>query len=160
MLICQHCGQETNERARVCPRCGSPLSLQFSSGFLQPPDSYRSRQYTSQKPPEPAYPAYTYYPPLFLGPHSIGTPPVEEVRTGLFGTSALILGVIAFVSGVNGWMLPIVGVICGIASLPLGALAIRREEKHGISGFLLGTIGLILGLFWIFVVGNLFFGVF
>ncbi|MFQ6106819.1 MAG: hypothetical protein ACE5QF_04440 [Thermoplasmata archaeon] len=135
------------------------LAPQFSVRHLQPPQSYRSRQYATRKPPEPPYPAYQYYPPIFIGPRSAGSFPTEEAAAGRFGYSSLLLGIASVVPGLNGFMLPLVGVVLGILAIPLGSVALHRREKHGMTGIALGVLGLILGLLWISHMGDLFFGI-
>ncbi|MFQ5909681.1 MAG: hypothetical protein ACE5IJ_03045 [Thermoplasmata archaeon] len=159
MLICQHCGSESSENSRVCGRCGKSLAPQFSTQYLQPPQSYRSRQYSSDEPAQPM-PAYTYYPPVFPGPHTTGWSEHERVRipSDFLGTPALISGVVSVVSGIVGWMLPIVGAIFGIIAISLGVAAITRKETYGATGLVLGIIGLMLWALWALNLTDIFYG--
>lgn len=150
MLVCQHCGAESSETARVCGRCGKSLAPQFSTQYLQPPASYRARQYATQEPPESPYPAHQYYPSLyFRAPHAFPHKRPTETPPSPFGTTALICGVVSVTSGILGMYLPIVGIIFGIIAIPFGSVAVVRKEKHGLTGLALGILGLMLGSLWI-----------
>ena len=150
LRVCQHCGSENSEASSVCSKCGSSLAPEHSTQYLQPPQSYYSRQVGVKQAPK-ITPVHQYFPAYYPGPLATGrfARPDREIVSGAFGTAAFLCGVISLMSGVLGMYFPWVGILFGLFAIPLGGAALLFRQKGGVTGIVLGSIGLVLNFVWV-----------
>ena len=104
-------------------------------------------------PEQPGYPSPDPHqppPPSPYGPaapRGTGTlpPPPYGVRPKGLAIAALVVGIVAFLSG----LVPVFGLIAGAAAVVLGILALRRAQGKGmaITGLSLGAVAAVTSLF-------------
>jgi len=93
--------------------------------------------------PQPAAPASPYAPPAPTS--TMGPPPPYGVAPKGLAIAALVVGIVAFLSG----LAPVFGLIVGAAAVVLGILALRRGQSKGfaVTGLALGAVGALTSLF-------------
>ena len=81
--------------------------------------------------------------PVEVQPEAPNTTPQQATTNGL-SVAALVVGIVAFVSG---WI-PLWGVLVGIAALVLGILALKKTNGKGmaIAGIVTGGLGALTGI--------------
>lgn len=143
MGSCNNCGSELPEGARICPTCGHPVG---PSSKDRPPNVPAGPESFQQAPA--------------LGPNEFAQPAYGSKRTDGMAIASMvcgILGVIFFPVGLS--------VVLSIVAIVLGKQSRDRIEAsdgalNGLqfakAGFILGIVGVVLGLFAILVVLAMF----
>jgi len=67
-----------------------------------------------------------------------------ENKKGIFGTLALVAGILSFI--------PIYGMLFGAAAIVLGCIGIRRHQKLAMLGLVLGCAGILANAIYIGVI--------
>ncbi|RIJ54470.1 Ltp family lipoprotein [Clavibacter phaseoli] len=105
-------------------------------------------------PEQPGYPSPDPHQPTPTGPYGPPTPagtatmppppPPYGVRPKGLAVAALVVGIVAFLTG----LAPFFGLIAGAAAVVLGILALRRAQSKGmaITGLSLGAVGAVTSL--------------
>lgn len=77
-------------------------------------------------------------------PQQPGTPTTGPGTPKGLAVAALVAGIVAFLTG----LLPVFGIIVGIAAVVLGILALRRRQPKAlaVTGLALGAVGLVVSL--------------
>ncbi len=77
-----------------------------------------------------------------------------EKKTG-FGIASMVLSII----GLAGFIMPYISIWLSITAIVLSDQQRRRGQTGmGTTGLILGIIGVLSNLFWLFIVGILFLG--
>lgn len=97
--------------------------------------------------------------PYAVGPVSqspTGQPPQQGASSGGLGTASLVLGIIAVVLAFVPVLLHI-GFVVGVLALVFGIVALRRQNRRGLVGVILGSISVVIALVFGTVYGVAFF---
>ncbi len=139
METCNNCGSEVPDGARICPTCGHPVG---SSSKGQP-------SIASPSPwPAPQAPA--------SAPREVAQPPYPSRDTDGMAIASMVCGILG---------ITFFPVVLSIVAIVLGKQSRDRIEasdgalnglQYAKAGFILGIIGLALGLLVVFVVLALF----
>ncbi|MEV6680314.1 DUF4190 domain-containing protein [Streptomyces erythrochromogenes] len=126
--------------AATPPPAAGPASAAYGYPVAQPGYGY---------PGDAGYPGYPGYPAQQGYPFPGAYQPYGRAPSNGFGTTALVLGILAVVGCVTSF----IAVALGIAAVVFGALgkgkANRGEADNGgmaLAGIILGAIGIVLGL--------------
>jgi len=79
--------------------------------------------------------------------HSLLMPPKLygiENKKGIFGTLALVCGILSFI--------PVYGMLFGAAAIVLGCIGIHRHQKLAVLGLVLGSVGILANIVYLAII--------
>jgi len=146
-MNCQNCHEPLEPGAAFCGNCGYPVGAAPSaSAPLQNNPLPAINDQTAQPPAEPNY----QQPPQQTMPTTAQKPPSYAIATPgqHVGETSALLAVILGVIGIAGagLLIPIIGLVFGVAGLCLGTVSRRKARRRlAIIGIVLAALAIVAG---------------